>query len=303
MGSDQDGTFDPFKQFGIFGIAFLIINAVLLFMGLGLVTVGAQALNELSKINSENIKPLLELDSVQAVVMVTAVSIILIVIGILLTLGAFGLGIAGAYFKTKFILLQYAIFVLILLLMKIVVIALWFTMKNEVETDMQDKMVTILHSYYLDDGTTSSYPISNAWNYLFLTLGCCGVNPVLSTTNDFDGTSWCTTSGSCQATVSQIPKTCCLNINKNNYTSAPSACHASVNSGTYNTKGCYAALKEKLLYHSLSIIVLALTTTFIEVKALSLVFLIRGKNRQQCLTLCRNMCVSPSVGVAPDKSR
>nr|XP_019919580.2 uncharacterized protein LOC105320172 isoform X3 [Crassostrea gigas] len=236
MGSDQDGTFDPFKQFGIFGIAFLIINAVLLFMGLGLVTVGAQALNELSKINSENIKPLLELDSVQAVVMVTAVSIILIVIGILLTLGAFGLGIAGAYFKTKFILLQYAIFVLILLLMKIVVIALWFTMKNEVETDMQDKMVTILHSYYLDDGTTSSYPISNAWNYLFLT-------------------------------------------------------------------GCYAALKEKLLYHSLSIIVLALTTTFIEVKALSLVFLIRGKNRQQCLTLCRNMCVSPSVGVAPDKSR
>lgn len=303
MATDQGGTFDPFKQFGIFGIAFLIINAVLLFMGLGLVTVGAQALNELSKINSENIKPLLELDSVQAVVMVTAVSIILIVIGIVLTLGAFGLGIAGAYFKTKFILLQYAIFVLILLLMKIVVIALWFTMKNEVETDMQDKMVTILHSNYLDDGTTSSYPISNAWNYLFLTLGCCGVNPVLSTTNDFDGTSWCTTSGSCQATASQIPKTCCLNINKNNYTSAPSACHASVNLGTYNTKGCYAALKEKLLYHSLSIIVLALTTMFIEVKALSLVFLIRGKNRQQCLTLCRNMCVSPSVGVAPDKSR
>lgn len=147
---------------------------------------------------------------------------------------------------------------------------------------MQDKMVTILHSYYLDDGTTSSYPISNAWNYLFLTvnwivsfwvdrtvhsvrdilgtnlhvvhiypcfskLGCCGVNPVLSTTNDFDGTSWCTTSGSCQATVSQIPKTCCLNINKNNYTSAPSACHASVNSGTYNTE-VVQFLSEKTSY-------------------------------------------------------
>lgn len=80
-------------------------------MGLGLVTVGAQALNELSKINnySENIKPLLELDSVQAVVMVTTLSIILIVIGIVLTLGAFGLGIAGAYFKKKFILLQVSI--------------------------------------------------------------------------------------------------------------------------------------------------------------------------------------------------
>lgn len=167
MGTDHDRTFDPFKQFGIFGIAFLIINAVLLvstliffylykvyqlslqhyicregvhyseiwktcvwkwykniyfselygfdedkllvlfytitllfqFMGLGLVTVGAQALNELSKINSENTKPLLELDSVQAVVMVTTV----------LTLGAFGLGIAGAYLKKKFILLQVSI--------------------------------------------------------------------------------------------------------------------------------------------------------------------------------------------------
>eukprot|EP00105_Crassostrea_gigas_P035430 XP_019919578.1 PREDICTED: uncharacterized protein LOC105320172 isoform X2 [Crassostrea gigas] len=278
MATDQGGTFDPFKQFGIFGIAFLIINAVLVFMGLGLVTVGAQTLNELSKINSENIKPLLELDSVQAVVMVTTLSIILIVIGIVLTLGAFGLGIAGAYFKKKFILLQ-------------------------VETDMQGKMVTLLQSYYLDDTTTNNNTISNAWNYLFLTLDCCGVNPVISTTNDFDGTSWCTTSGSCQATASQIPKTCCFNVNKNNYTSAPSACHASVDPGTYNTKGCYAALKEKLLYHSLSIIVLALTTMFIEVKALSLVFLIRGKNRHQCLTLCRNMCVSPSVGVAPDKNR
>lgn len=74
-----------------------------------MVTVGAQALNELSKINSENIKPLLELDSVQAVVMVTTLSIILIVIGIVLTLGAFGLGIAGAYLKKKFILLQVSI--------------------------------------------------------------------------------------------------------------------------------------------------------------------------------------------------
>lgn len=90
-------------------VLFYTITLLFQFLGLGLVTVGAQALNELSKINSENIKPLLELDSVQAVVMVTAVSIILIVIGIVLTLGAFGLGIAGAYLKKKFILLQVSI--------------------------------------------------------------------------------------------------------------------------------------------------------------------------------------------------
>lgn len=82
----------------------------------------------------------------------------------------------------------------------------------------------------------------------FLKLGCCGVNPVISTTNDFDGTSWCTTSGSCQATASQIPKTCCFNVNKNNYTSAPSACHASVDPGTYNTKVVKILSKKSLVF-------------------------------------------------------
>ncbi|XP_078327036.1 uncharacterized protein LOC111126690 isoform X2 [Crassostrea virginica] len=62
---------------------------------------------------------------------------------------------------------------------------------------------------------------------------CCAVHDVMGTTNDFDNTPWCTTSGSCQDTSSQIPRTCCKDVTLNNYTSAPSTCHASVNSGTY----------------------------------------------------------------------
>ena len=62
---------------------------------------------------------------------------------------------------------------------------------------------------------------------------CCAVHDVTGTTNDFDNTPWCTTSGSCQDTSSQIPRTCCKDVTLNNYTSAPSTCHASVNSGTY----------------------------------------------------------------------
>uniref|UniRef100_K1PNL1 Uncharacterized protein n=1 Tax=Magallana gigas TaxID=29159 RepID=K1PNL1_MAGGI len=72
--------------------------------------------------------------------------------------------------------------------------------------------------------------------YLLVTLDCCGVNPVVSTTNDFDLTYWCTTSGSCEDTISQIPRTCCINVDENTYTSAPIGCHASVNKGTYNPK-------------------------------------------------------------------
>ena len=62
---------------------------------------------------------------------------------------------------------------------------------------------------------------------------CCAIHDVMGTTNDFYNTPWCTTSGSCQATYSQIPKTCCTYVTLANYTSAPSSCHASVNPETY----------------------------------------------------------------------
>ena len=66
-----------------------------------------------------------------------------------------------------------------------------------------------------------------------LQYDCCAVREVLSTTNDFDKTPWCTTSGSCQATTSQIPRTCCKGVTQDDYQNAPTKCHASVESGTY----------------------------------------------------------------------
>lgn len=75
-------------------------------MGIGLIIVGALALKELSKIKTENIKPLQELNFVQEVIMVTTLSIILIVIGVVLILMVFGLSIAAAYFQKKYILYE-----------------------------------------------------------------------------------------------------------------------------------------------------------------------------------------------------
>lgn len=74
-------------------------------------------------------------------------------------------------------------------------------------------------------------------------LDCCGVNPVLSATNDFDQTSWCLTSGTCKTGTSEIPKTCCVNVDESSYTSAPAGCHTNVNSGTYNTKVVFYGFK------------------------------------------------------------
>lgn len=79
----------------------------------------------------------------------------------------------------------------------------------------------------------------------FSKRSCCGVDRVKSTTNDFDATPWCTTSGSCQATSSQIPKACCINVTENTFTLAPSGCHASVNPGTYHAKVVRERIEKK----------------------------------------------------------
>ena len=73
---------------------------------------------------------------------------------------------------------------------------------------------------------------------LHMKYNCCAIHDVMGTTNDFDNTPWCTTSGSCEATASQIPKTCCKDVTLANYTSAHSSCHASVNPETYKLVIC-----------------------------------------------------------------
>lgn len=260
---------------GKVGTVFLvIINIIFFLMGLGLVIAGALALTDVSNINTDHIKPLLDsipVGSFEAGNLVKNLSTLIIVIGAFILLIA-GLGLFGACCQNKFMLVTYAVLVLILLVMKIAVIILWFTMKNTVENEVKDKLFVSLKDNYKEDTLTNSNSISNAWNYMFMTLDCCGVNPVVSTKNDFDSTYWCNDDGSCLAAVSNIPKTCCLNVDENTYTTAPIACHSNVDTGTYNTKGCYDALKEKLLSQSPSIIGVMVTVIVIEVLAVIFAF-------------------------------
>lgn len=260
---------------GKVGTVFLvIINIIFFLMGLGLVIAGALALTDVSNINTDHIKPLLDsipVGSFEAGSLVKNLTTLIIVIGAFILLIT-GLGLFGACCQNKYMLVTYAVLVLILLVMKITVIILWFTMKNTVENEVKDKLFVSLKDNYKEDTLTNSNSISNAWNYMFMTLDCCGVNPVVSTKNDFDSTYWCNDDGSCLAAVSNIPKTCCLNVDENTYTTAPIACHSNVDTGTYNTKGCYDALKEKLLSQSPSIIGVMVTVIVIEVLAVIFAF-------------------------------
>lgn len=259
---------------GRFGKVCLITTNILFTgMGLGLVTVGALALRVISTVNTDKIKPLLNSLSVDSfsVGVVNSLSIIITVVGVLIFLVA-GLGIYGACCQNKYLLVTYVNIVVMLLLTKIVVIAIWVTVQNTMEREIKGKMIEVFNNNFIDDTITSNNSLSNAWNCMFMTLDCCGVNPVLSTTNDFDQTYWCTTSGSCEDTISQIPRTCCTNVDENTYTSAPNSCYANVDKGTYNTKGCCDVLTDTL--QSQSVIGVIVTTILIEIIAVIFAILI-----------------------------
>ncbi|XP_048775970.1 tetraspanin-9-like isoform X2 [Ostrea edulis] len=262
---------------GKLGMIFLIvINTIFFIFGIGVLIVGVLALEDVADLNKDHIKPVLDtitVNSFQVGDLATNLSIILIVIGAFIFIIS-SLGLIGACCQNKCMLVTYAILVLILLVMKIVIIALWFTMQNKVEEEIKSKMLTSLKENFKSDDTTNSNSVSNAWNYLFMSLDCCAVDPVTSTTNDFDQTTWCTTIGSCQATNSDIPKTCCKGVDENTYSTAPTSCHSSVTPGTYNTKGCYDALKDLLTSRSPSIIGVSVSVMVLEILSVVFAFIV-----------------------------
>ncbi|XP_062578977.1 uncharacterized protein LOC134237677 [Saccostrea cucullata] len=174
----------------------------------------------------------------------------LIVIGFFVMLEA----IIGFFLKTmlskkqdesrwNIIIYGYFIFGLLLFLSTLVIFGLWIHTREETKNiSAKKQLVDNLHAEYKDDALSSTETVSNFWNMAFMKLDCCAVNAVFSTTNDFDQTPWCTTSGECQQTNSQIPKTCCNGVTVSTSSSAPSTCHANVDSGTYNNQGCYDVL-------------------------------------------------------------
>lgn len=264
----------------------MIIHVIMLtHMGVGGIMVGVLTLSNVSKIDTDRIKPLMDAitaNGIQPLSAVKLLSILCAIVGVsmfvlILPAGIMILCAAGRIRKCG--LVMHISVILMLVIGEVAILAQLANTIDTVENEIKSKMILALN-YFKADATTNSNSISNAWNFLFMTLNCCGVNDVALTTNDFDKTPWCTTYGSCQATISQIPKTCCLSVDENTYTSAPTECYASVNSGTYNRKGCYDALKETLLVYSSRVIALIVATLFLEITAsvIGLIFLLRNSS-------------------------
>nr|XP_034299755.1 uncharacterized protein LOC105342105 isoform X2 [Crassostrea gigas] len=225
------------------GIAFLITNILLIGIGTGFIIAGTLSVIEVPSLESDNTKPLLDpvlSDPFQAGGMAFGLSTLIITIGLVI-LGVAGLGIfliSGKWFQIKRMSAIYAVVVGVVIICQIIFMIFWCSLlvNDKVEEELKDKLTVALKENFIEDTTSNIDSISNAWNYMFMKLDCCGVDPVLSMTNDFDQTPWCTTSGSCQTSHSNIPRTCCTGVDESTYSSAPASCHRNVTSGTYNTK-------------------------------------------------------------------
>lgn len=202
--------------------------------------------------------------------LVDSLAILFIVIGAFILIVS-GLGLFGACCEVKCMLVTYAVLVMILFVMKVAAIALWFTMRSGFEDVVKDGMLKSLNDNYKTDTLDSTYPISNSWNYLFLSLQCCGVVDI--NTDLGTGTpTWVTSSS--HPTGTKIPKTCCAGVDSSNYKSNPKLATCQPGTSDFNSKGCYAALKDEITTYGKIFVGVGITILLIELLAVVFAFVI-----------------------------
>ncbi|XP_062592597.1 tetraspanin-18B-like isoform X1 [Saccostrea cucullata] len=247
---------------GKFGKAFLIlINIIFFLLGLGLFILGILMKVNVSAISDE-VKPALNAVTVTSFKLgdlVDNLSILFIAIGIFVLIVA-GLGLFGACCEVKCMLVTYAILVILLFIMKVTAVALWFTMKGELDDAVQTGMLKSLKASYKDDTINSPSDVSNAWNYMFMSLDCCAVS---NSPTDFDNTPWDKGSRS----GAKIPRTCCKGVDSSDYSTVSSTSQCVKGISRFNAKGCYEALQDQISTYGNVFIGVGITILLIELLA------------------------------------
>lgn len=243
-------------------IFLVVVNLLFMLLGLGLLIPGILMLVDVDVINDQ-ILPLLQQLSFGALNvgdLAKGLSLTLIVFGAFVLIVSM-FGCCGAFCQQRICLVVYAAFVLIFFLAKLIVVILWFVWNDKIQTWMKTQLLSQLHNNYKNNDLTS-HEISSAWNYMFMSLSCCGVNRVTGTTNDFDSSVWIASAGS-----KHIPTFCCSGVTASNYaTYSDTSCTDSVTANFY-TKGCYEATYDLLSSYSTAFIAILVIILLVELVA------------------------------------
>ncbi|XP_061193064.1 tetraspanin-9-like [Saccostrea echinata] len=249
-------------------IILVIINIIFMLMGLGLLVPGIALQTNFDFVTDE-IKPVLDEIRITGVGLgdvIQNLGIGFIIVGLFVFLVA-TIGLLGACCKSKCILTIYAIIVLVLLLSQVIVVILWFTMQNTLNSTVKGELTTVLTNNYREDSINGTSQQSNGWNYLFITLKCCGINAVSAgTAGDFQNTPNWSGKGASQ----KIPTSCCQGVTAESYT-ASANCTDSVAAGTYYEQGCYDAMIAKFDTSRYSNILLGTGITIIIIELIAII--------------------------------
>ncbi|KAL4229602.1 hypothetical protein ACF0H5_012640 [Mactra antiquata] len=251
------------------GMFFLItVNILFLLLGLGLLIVGIimrvdtdiiDKTEVTSTLNEVSLNGNLKLGNVTS-----SLSILVICVGSFILLVAF-LGACGACCKNKCLLVTYAIIVLLIFIVQIVIVALWFIMKDKVENTVKEELRKAMNKY---DGIDSNKEVSIGWDLLFIGFDCCGVDGVgPSNQNEFEGSDWWIPG------APYVPYSCCIDATEDNYKTGSNANCANLSSG-YQAQGCYDAFKDFLKKYETAALAIGIVLLVIELVAIIFAFLL-----------------------------
>ncbi|XP_061184159.1 tetraspanin-1-like [Saccostrea echinata] len=141
-------------------------------------------------------------------------------------------GCCGACCKVKFMLVTYAIIVIVILVGELIFVGILYGSPNTIKDEIKNPLKTSIQSDYI--GFNGTNLVSLGWNFAHRQFKCCGVDSY----NDFTGgAKWNTNYG----TGLKAPITCCITIPD----SALPTC-ATTPADIY-TKGCFDEVYSMLL--------------------------------------------------------
>ncbi|XP_069115209.1 tetraspanin-9-like [Argopecten irradians] len=213
----------------------IALNIVFMVLGLAIMVPGILMFTNIDFLSDE-ITPLLDKISFNGVNLGSISNnlpmLFIIIGGVILAIAAIGL--IGACCKIKTLLVVYAIILIVLLIAQIIILAFFFLLRSMLDDTIKQEFLNQLQNSYKQDALDKSDEVSSSFNYMFMQMECCGIDPVTSTSNDFDNTPWG------RGTAQRIPKGCCKDVTENNYASySNAACTDTATSGQYWSEGCF----------------------------------------------------------------
>ncbi|XP_060077573.1 tetraspanin-9-like [Ylistrum balloti] len=196
----------------------------------------------------------------------TLANLVKLIAGLFIAVGVISVivavvGIIGASKQQRALLIIYAVVVIIVIIMELVIAGGVSQMKNDLNSTVKRRMLELLRPYEGNQGGA----LTSAWNWLFMTFDCCGVNPLIQT-NDMIYTFWWQ---NFNRGVDQIPGFCCRDANPQNAQfNARQACTiAPTPLNSFVDRGCFDVMYQILNKYNVEAIIGCILFLLVEIAA------------------------------------